>query len=125
MIDSSDEGDPRILVMDGNERNVNLLQEFLAGEGFDPVVATDVPTGAEYVGEGGLAFAIVDLDRFSGGIWGHCERLAEAGVPYLLLSGTESNTLRQKSRSVGAVRFLQKPVPKRALRDIIDTSICC
>lgn len=123
-MDSRDEDGPRVLVMDGNERNVNLMRDFLAGEGFYPVAATNVPTGAEIVGNGrDLAFAIVDLDRLGSEVWDQCEQLDDNGVPYLVLSGAESSTIRRKSRSAGAVRFFQKPIPKRLLLNIIDTTI--
>lgn len=115
---------PRILVMDANERNADLLSDFLEQEGYEPAVVTDLDAASEIVTEASrFAFAIVDIDRFDSPVWPYCERLHRNGVPFIVLSGLQAPSLRRESRESGARSFINKPVPKRELRELVHTAI--
>lgn len=114
----------RILVMDANERNARLLSDYLASEGYRPVVATDLETADEELANAErFEFAIVDIDWFEQPVWPYCERLDTCDVPFVVFSGVQTRPIQQKSREKGARAFVHKPIEKRELRDLIRTTI--
>lgn len=115
---------PRILVMDANERNADLLSDFLKREGYQPDVVTTLDTADDIVTEASrFAFAIIDIDRFEDPVWPYCEQLHEKRVPFIILSGLQPSSLRRESQEYGARSFINKPVPKQELRGLIQTAI--
>lgn len=115
---------PQILIMDANERNAELLSDFLADEGYDPVVVTDLDTAEDVVVKASrFAVATIDIDRFDDPVWPYCEQLAENDVPFIILSGFQNPTLRRESRDYGAHEFVDKPIPKQQFRDLIETAL--
>lgn len=104
---------PQILVLDGNERNAELLGRFLEDEGYEPAVVADLEDVEEVLTPvSQFAFAIIDIDRFDGPVWPYCERLQEHGVPFIILSGLGASSLRRESREHGA-RSLANPSRNR------------
>ena len=115
---------PKVLVMDANERNVGLLKEFLATEGYEPVAVTDPELGGEALTRvGTFSFAIIDIDRFDSPVWSYCEELDEHDVPFIVLSGVQNRSLQRESHQHGASEFIDKPIPKRELRTLIRSTI--
>lgn len=118
------DGGPQILVMDANERNAELLGSFLEAERYRPVVLTDLEMAEDALANvERYAFAIVDVDRFGGPVWSHCELFVEGDVPFVVLSGLRNRSLRRKSRVRGANAFVDKPIPKRHLRNLIESAL--
>lgn len=124
MNDPSQNDQPAILVMDGNERNADLLSDFLTTEGYASVVATDLSTADKVITDASrFAFAIVDIDRFDQPIWSYCERLDNHDVPFIVLCGIRNRALQRESTEHGASAFVDKPIPKRELRNLIQSAI--
>lgn len=118
------EGRPQILIMDANERNAQVLQEFLRREGYDPIIVTDIDTvGKDIDSAADISFALIDIDRFERPIWPYCDRLDRHDVPFIVLSGLEAPTLQRESREHGARAFVDKPIPKRELLSLLRTSV--
>lgn len=111
----------RILVMDANERNAELLSTFLREEGYEPVVWSKhgPPDGIE-TDASQFAFALIDIDLFDDSVWSYCERLKEHDVPFVVLSGVRNPALRQESQEHGANAFIDKPIPKQHVRNLIE-----
>lgn len=121
---STRDGQPRILVMDANESNADLLSDFLAEEGYEPVAVTDIESADEATEDASqFAFATIDIDRFDNPVWSYCEELHEAGVPFIVLGGVQNPTLRRESREHGADAFVDKPVPKREFLNLIESAV--
>ena len=115
---------PEILVMDGNERNADLLSDFLVTGGYEVVIITDLSKADEVIADASrFTFAIVDIDRFERPVWSYCERLDNHDVPFIVLSGLRNRALRQESHSHGANAFVDKPIPKRELREFIEETL--
>lgn len=115
---------PRILVMDANERNADLLSDFLTEEGYEPTAVTDLDAADDIVADASrFAFAIIDIDRFEDPVWPYCEQLHENSVPFIILSGLQASSLQRESQEYGARSFVNKPVPKQELRGLIHTAI--
>lgn len=109
-----------ILVLDGNERNAELLSDFLTIEGYGVVVITEFDKADRVIADASrFAFAIVDIDRFERPVWPYCERLDNHDVPFIVLSGLQNRALRRESAKHGANAFVDKPILKRELRELI------
>lgn len=120
----TDDDTPRILVLDGNERNAALLGKFLEKEGYEPAVITNLDTAGEVREDvSQFSFASVDLDWFDSPIWSYCERLHEQRVPFIVLSGLRTPALVEQSYQYGTDSFVVKPIAKREFRELIRTVI--
>jgi CheY-like chemotaxis protein len=123
MISATDD-QPRILVMDANERNADLLSDFLAEEGDESVVVTDYETAEEVIADASeFGVALIDVDRFDSPVWPYCDHLHTNDVPFVVLSALQPPTLRQESRDHGAPAFVGKPISKPELRRLLDTAL--
>lgn len=112
-----------ILVMDANERNANLLAEFLGEECYDPGVLSELDDAdGRLVDHSPIDLAIVDIDRFGSAVWDVCDHLRDRNIPFIVLSGVENERLKRQSRENGARSFVVKPVRKRELLNLIATS---
>lgn len=115
------DGQPRILVMDANERNADLLSDFLDREGYEPTVVTELDAADDVVDQASrFAFAIIDIDRFERPVWPYCDRLEDNGVSFIVLSGLPASALQRERGDNGAHSFVEKPIPKRELRDLLQ-----
>ena len=124
MNNPSHDDQPEILVLDGNDRNAELLREFLATEGYAPVVVTDLELADEAITHvGTFSCAIIDVDRLGSPVWPYCEELSEHDVPFIVLSGVQNWSLQRESHEHGASEFIDKPIPKRELRSLIQSTI--
>lgn len=111
---------PRILMIACNRRNLEVLGEMLAKEGYSACgVDTLAGLDAALEGAGGFALALVDLSGFDASIWERCERLREAGVPFLLLSPRQSAELQREGLRQGARGILIKPLAVRELLQLV------
>lgn len=111
---------PKILVVDANERNTSLLSNFLATEGYEPMVVTDFGQTDEAITRiETVSFAIIDVDRFDRLVWSFCGKLNEHDVPFIVLSGRQNRSLQRESYEHGATKFIQKPIAKRELRTLV------
>lgn len=111
---------PLILTVASNRRNLELLGEVLAKEGFqthgvDSLAALD----AALERAGDFALALVDLTGFDASIWERCERLRATGTPFLLISPRQSADLQRESLRRGARDVLVKPLAVRELLQVV------
>ena len=116
----TDDEPPCVLVMDANERNAALLADFLETEGYEPQVRTTLDVADEVVTDPSrFAFAIIDIDRFASPVCPYCDQLHEQDVPFIVLSGFRTPSLRRESREHGAHSFVEKPISKQELHEFI------
>jgi DNA-binding response OmpR family regulator len=97
--------------VDRNKRNLELLAQFLTRQGYQsqPVsTLEEFDRALEQIETFGLA--LVDISRFDRKIWLFCERLAERGVPLLILSPPHISSIQQESLAHGAQGVLFKPL---------------
>ncbi len=121
---TNDDGALQVLVMDANLRNAEVLGDFLTAEGYTPVLVTDLDRAEDALANADeYVFAIVDIDRFDTPVWSHCERLREHSVPFIVLSGIRDRSLRRESHERGADAFVDKPIPKRELRALLQSAV--
>src|SRR5436309_2245601 len=112
---------PRILAVDRNRRNPELLAELLCKEGYATLTGATVEEFEQaLVAHADVALALVDLAGFDRRIWDGCERLRERGVPFLVLSHRRAEAVAQREGlSHGAKGVLLKPLAMRELLGMI------
>lgn len=115
MTDDRD-GDREVLLAGTNERNLELLAEFLEDRGFPARVETDAEGLAAACDDAPFALAIVDMDGFGPDVWTTCGRLRDSGTPLVALA-LDPGKVRDASAGRGGP-VLEKPIQKR---DLIET----
>lgn len=122
----------RVLVLEDDPLQLQLLQQHLQSVGFHVVTATSIQQARRRLSERGLQLAILDVQLPDGCGFELCEEIdsdaAYAGLPVVVLSSlTEAGAIR-KTRASGGRYFLCKPydpnvllaIIERALEDAID-----
>lgn len=102
---------PTILALDRNRRNLALLERFLDREGLGIRAVTSIEELDQAIEQvDAFSAALLDLAGFDRSIWQRCERLQEAGIPFLVISPRQSMQLYQAGLSRGAKAVLTKPL---------------
>jgi CheY-like chemotaxis protein len=113
---------PRILTMDRNRRNLELLSQFLGKEGYETVAVSTMEEFESVINEpDGLAVALIDISGFDRSIWAACEKLADKGLQLLVISPQQMSGIRQESMSHGAQGVLFKPLVVKELLSVIQS----
>ncbi len=100
-----------ILAIDRNQRNLELLTQFLQAEGFQILTANSLETVEHLLSQSHpIQVALVDISGFDRTIWHYCEQLRLAHIPFLVLSPRQSAQLQQQSLASGARSMLVKPL---------------
>jgi DNA-binding response OmpR family regulator len=114
----------KILTLDHNQRNLELLEQFLGKEGYTTIpVSTLVAVEEILENTEGIGIALVDISGFDRRIWEYCERLANQGVPLLVISSQQVVGIQQESLSHGAQGVLFKPLVVKELSSVIRSLI--
>jgi DNA-binding response OmpR family regulator len=108
-------GGLRILAIDHNPRNLELLRELLGVAGHEILGACSVAAVDEILASQPIDCALVDVAGLDATIWPRCQILRERGVPFLLLSARPSQALRDAAAAHGAESLLAKPLVLRQL----------
>lgn len=111
---------PQILTVDRNQRNLELLGQFLSKEGYQTFPVSDLQ-GLQAVLDNDHIFglALVDISGFDRSVWECCEKLAEKSIPLLIISPQQTRTIQQESLSHGAQGVLFKPLVVKELASLI------
>ena len=113
---------PKILTVDHNQRNLELLAQFLGKEGYQTYpVATLEEFEAALDETDNLSLALVDISGFDRHIWEYCERLSDKGVPLLILSPKHIAHVQEDGLSHGAQGVLFKPLAVKELTNMIHS----
>lgn len=113
-----------VLTVDHNQRNLELLGQFLNKEGYQTLsISTleDFDKVLENTGKFGLA--LIDISGFGRGIWVLCEKLTDQGVPLLIISPKQVPQIQQESLAHGAQGVMFKPLVVKQLIKVIQTMI--
>ncbi len=111
---------PRVLIVDTNRANLDLLSQRLSREGFLTVGATSLEELDNLITrEDGIDMALVDLSGFDQAIWEKCEALRSARIPFIVISPQRSPAVQRDSLKHGASGVLAKPLGIPELADHI------
>jgi DNA-binding response OmpR family regulator len=113
-------GNPLLLTVNRNHRNLELLTQFLGKEGYQTLSASSLEEFDQVLNEvNEIELALVDISGFDRRIWDYCERLRQEKIPFLVLSPKQSAAIQQESLVHGASSMLIKPLVVRELLGII------
>ena len=117
---------PKILLVEDNEMNRDMLSRRLARKGFEVIVAVDGQQGVDMAGAGAEAPDLVLLDMSLPVLdgWSAAKRLkanAEtAAIPIISLTAHAMSSDRQKALDAGCDEYDTKPVDLKRLLGKID-----
>lgn len=123
------EGDlARILLVDGDEVSLRVLEMRLRAAGFEVITAGDAHEGAELAVKLRPDLIILDADMpsYSGLELHECLQFSDRvkRVPVVYLTATQSDSARSHAFQQGARAFISKPyVPARLIKTI--SSLVC
>jgi DNA-binding response OmpR family regulator len=113
-----------ILLVNRNQRNLELLAEYLQKEGYIVATASSLEEFDHILaGENDVGVALVDLTGFDQGIWKHCEQLRSRKKPFLIVSPRQSAAIQQTSLSHGARGVMIKPLVVKELMGLIKSML--
>ncbi len=79
----------QILVLDRNRRNLELLTQFLAQQGYQTLPAICLEEVASTLTQfSKINLALVDISGFDSSIWSMCQQLHEQEIPFLVRGAT-------------------------------------
>ncbi len=111
-----------VLTVDRNQRNLDLLAQFLNKEGYETVRASTTEELDRVIDEvDGIGLALVDISGFDRSIWKCCEQLQAKGIPLLVLSPKQSAAIQQESLAHGARGVLIKPLVVKELVRLLQS----
>jgi CheY-like chemotaxis protein len=110
----------RVLIVDTNHANAELLAQRLVREGYQTMVAASLEELDQVIGEGGeIDIALVDLSGFDQAIWEKCEALRAARIPFIVISPQRSPAVQREGVRHGASGVLAKPLGMSELTEHI------
>jgi DNA-binding response OmpR family regulator len=112
----------RILLLNHNARNLQLLTEYLSKAGFHTLSAQDLTEFDRALADSSttIAAALVDIVGFDAQIWQRCELLRAAKIPFLVISPRHSAAIQQASLTHGARGVMVKPLVIKELVTLIQ-----
>lgn len=115
---------PMILVLDRNQRNLELLAQFLSREKYSVIPVSTLEEFEQIViSSQPIQLVIIDISGFDRNIWVGCEKLRQNNIPFLVISPRQSAAIQQESLSHGASIILVKPLILREFLGIIHSLI--
>jgi PAS domain S-box-containing protein len=108
-----EDGSIRVLVVEDNPTQANLLRISLTRRGFDVICAPNLAEALEYLGKGGIGVILLDLSLpDSDGIQTFYDMYANAGqVPIVVLTAINDQKVAYQALKGGAQDFLVKGLP--------------
>lgn len=111
-----------VLLVDRNQRNVELLSAFLRDAGYATAGASsleELDASLEDPESERIDFGVIDIAGFGAEIWERCRALHEAGVAFVIVAKPQPNdaafVLVRQSGRAGARHVLTKPLRKEQL----------
>ncbi len=113
---------PLILTVDTNHRNLELLNQFLAKEGYQTIGVSKLEEFERTLSElSQIKLVLLDISGFDRTIWERCEQLQNLQIPFLVISPKQSATIQHQSFAHGASSMLVKPLVIKQLLALIKS----
>ncbi len=113
-----------ILLVNHNERNLELLSDLLAKGGYATAPASSLEAfDTLLAGPEEIDIALIDIAGFDQTIWERCEQLRRRKIPFLVISPRQSVAIQQASLTHGAKGVMIKPLVTRELLGIIQSML--
>ena len=114
----------RILVIDHDSTQIDLLTQVLRGEGHEVLAATSAPLALIATHQGMPDAVFTDLYLSGPDGLDLCDRMRAMGaigdVPIIVISSSDSEIDQQRARKAGALAFLVKPIDANDVRAVVQ-----
>lgn len=109
-----------ILIVENNLRNLELMSQFIAKLGYNPVAADSLEAIDNALDrKEPLDMALVDVTGFDKDIWIRCSRLHEQNIAFLVISPKFNVTIEKEGIKRRASGVLVKPLIMRELASLM------
>lgn len=113
---------PLILIVGINRRNLELLNHFLAKQGYQTFGVSSLEELERSLNElSEIKLVLLDIADFNSGIWEYCKQLQNKQIPFLIISPKQSSVIQNQSFAHGARTMLVKPVVIQQLLGLIKS----
>lgn len=97
----------RILVLDRNRRNLELMTQFLQQQGYQVLALLSLAeVGDILIPSSKIDLAPIDISGFDTSIWTVCQQIYEQEIPFLVISPRYNAAIQQASITQGALGLL-------------------
>lgn len=110
--------EPHLLTVNQNERNNELLSEFLESEGYRVSCAHTIDEVDDAIETATFDVSLFDVDGFPPAVWARCEDLRSTRTPLLVIS-LQPQRAERTSDDADVSRIFEKPIGKQRLLDLI------
>ena len=116
-----------VLAVDDNEQNLQLLEEYLSGWGYDVVLARDGQEALQSYPQHDPSIIVLDVMMPNMDGYEACQRIKQQPggrtIPILMLTALTATEDKIKALECGADDFLNKPINREELRSRIRSLI--
>lgn len=107
---------PLIVALNQNQRNLEILSQFLEQGGYSTLgVLAPAALDETVLKNDHIALALMDISGFNSKVWESCELLRQREIPFLVLSPHRQSTVEKHSKRHGAQGVLVKPLVVKEL----------
>jgi len=116
---------PTILVLNRNQRNLDILNQILGEEGYEVVGSRDLESLDREVQtrQQDINLVLMDITGFNRSVWDSCELLRSADIPFLVLSTQHHHAVEKQGLIYGAKGVIVKPLAVKELLHLIKSLI--
>ncbi|MDI3550017.1 MAG: hypothetical protein PWQ15_1119 [Methanobacterium sp.] len=116
---------PTILVLNRNQRNLDILDQILGAEGYEVVGSSDLEAlDCEIQArKQSISLVLMDITGFNHSVWDSCECLRREDIPFLVLSPHHNSAVEQQGLVNGAKGVIVKPLAVKQLLQLIESLI--
>lgn len=109
----------RILVVDDDRHQLDIMKRWLERQGFEPLIAENGPAGLELARQGEVDVILLDVMMPEMDGLTVCARLRENAVtraiPVILLTARDDIDTRVQGMALGVSEYITKPINKQQL----------
>jgi DNA-binding response OmpR family regulator len=111
-----------ILLIGRGRKNLELLSQFLSREGYSTIKANDYESLDRVLENNGeVELSLIDIAGFDSRIWERCEVMRKKGIPFLVISPSQSIQIQKASIEHGAQGTLVKPLAVKEFLSLIKS----
>ena len=110
-----------ILLVNRNQRNLDLLTSFLKREGYDTATARNREEFEQVLMKPqAIGASLLDIAGFDSSIWEQCGLLTSREIPFVVIAPHKNIAIEQAGLAHGATDVVVKPLALNDLRGILD-----
>jgi len=114
--------EPLIMVVDTNNAEREAMSQQLSNEGYEVKgVSSLEELQLALKGKQKYALILIDLSGFDQHIWGICDTIREAKIPFIIIAPQRSPAVQRDSIKCGASGLFVKPLSAKDLLEYIRT----